>query len=64
MLFDLLGVGWGRISISDSQFATVPPEGLTIELKTIVRDEGVKDPKSGNNVFPNELFDVHISDVR
>ena len=33
-------------------------------MKTIVQDEGVGDPKSGNNVFPDELFGVHILDVR
>ena len=59
-----LGVGWGRISIRNSQFATVPPKGLTMELKTIVRDEGVRDPESDNNVFPDELFDIHIFDIR
>ena len=46
-----LGVGWGRISIRDPQFTTIPPKGLTIKLKTIVRDEGVRDPKPGYNVL-------------
>ena len=35
-----------------------------MELKTIVRDEGVRDPELGNNVFLDELFDIHISDIR
>ena len=58
-----LGVGWGRISIRNSQFAIVSPEGFTIELNTIVRDEGVRDPEPSDNVFPNKLFDVQISDI-
>ena len=35
-----------------------------IELKTIVRNEGVRDPEPGNNVFPDEHFGIHFSDVR
>ena len=30
----------------------------------IVRDEGVKDPESGDNVFSEKFLSVHISDVR
>ena len=33
-------------------------------MKTIVQDEGSKDPEPGNNVFSNKLFGIHISDIR
>ena len=29
----------------------------------IVRDEGVRDPESGDNVFPDKFLSIHISDV-
>ena len=57
-----LGVGWGRISIHNSQLATVPR--FAIELEAVVQNEGMRDPESGDDVFPNKPLDVHISDVR
>ena len=31
-----------------------------MKLKTIVWDEGMRDPKLGNDVLPNKLFGIHI----
>ena len=59
-----LGISWGRISIRNSQFTAVSFEGFAIKLKVIVRDEGVRDPKPGDNIFPDKLLGVYIFDVR
>ena len=58
-----LGISWGRIFIRNSQLKAISPEGLTIKLKAIIRDEGVRDPEPGDNVFPEKLLGIHISDV-
>ena len=58
-----LGISWSRISICNPQFTVVSPEGVTIKLKAIVRDEGVIDPEPGDNVFPDKLLGVHIFDI-
>ena len=58
-----LEVSWDRIPICNSQITAVSSERFAIKLKTIVRDEGMRDLESGDNVFPNKLFDVHISNI-
>ena len=59
-----LGISWGRISIRNSQITAISPERFAIKLKAIVWDEGIRDPELGDNIFPNKLLDVHISDIR
>ena len=59
-----LGISWGRVYVLNSQVTAVSPKGLTIKLKTIVRNESVRDLEPGNNVLPEKLFSVHTSDVR
>ena len=59
-----LGVSRSRIFIRNSQIIAVSPEGFAIKLKSIVQDEGTKDPKSSDNVFLDKFFGVHISDIR
>ena len=59
-----LGVSWGRIPIRNPQITVVSPEGFAIKLKSIVRDEGTRDPKPGNDIFPNKLFGINVSDIR
>ena len=49
--------------VRDPKVATVFPEGFTIKLKTVVRDEGVRGSKVRNDVFPNELLCIHVPDV-
>ena len=39
-----LGVSRGGISICNSQITTVPPKGLAIKLKAIIRDQGFWNP--------------------
>ena len=58
-----LGIGWGRVFVLDSQVTTVSPERFAIELKAIVRDEGMRDSESGDNIFPHKLLGVHVLDV-
>ena len=53
----------GGISIRYAQVATVPPEGFTVELKSIVRDEGMKDPKTSVDVLLEKSVGIHIPDV-
>ena len=37
-----LGVSWSGIPIHNTQFKTVPSESLSIKLKSIVRDDGMR----------------------
>ena len=57
------GVSWNGIPICDTHITTVPSEGLSIKLKSVVRDEGMGDPKPGDNVLPHEPFGIHVPDV-
>ena len=58
-----LGVGWSGIPIRDTHITVVPSESLAIKLKSVVRDEGMGNSKSSNNVLPHKLFDIHVPDV-
>ena len=68
-LIDSLGLSiplWisrGRIPIPNAQVTTVPLEGFAIKLNTIVQDEGMRDPKPSDNIFPYKSLDVYISDI-
>ena len=65
--FDLsipLGISWGGISIYNSKITTVSPEGFTIELKAIIRDEGMRDLESSDNVFPNKFIAIYVPNIR
>ena len=55
-----LRVGRGGIPICNSQATTISSEGFAIKLKAIVQDEGMRDPKSNNNVLLDELLGIHI----
>ena len=58
-----LEVGRSGISVGDAKLVAVFPEVLTIKLKTVVRDEGVRSSEVRNNVFPNEFLGIHVPDV-
>ena len=58
-----LGVGRSGISVGDAKLVAVFSEVLTIKLKTVDRDEGVRSSEARNNVFPNEFLGIHILDV-
>ena len=58
-----LWIGQSGISVFYSQIATVSPEDFTIKLKSIVRDEGMGDSKSCDNIFPNKSFGIHVFDI-
>ena len=58
-----LGVGRSGISVRNSQVATISPKRLTIKLKAIVRDEGMRDSKSSNDVLLDEFLCIHVPDV-
>ena len=55
-----LGICRGGIFIRYAQVIAIPPEGLAIELKTVVRDEGTRDSKPSDNIFPNKSLSIHI----
>ena len=64
--FDLpisLWIGWSGISILYPQVRAVFPEGSAIELKAIIRDEGMRNSKSSNNTLPDKPFDLYIPDI-
>ena len=58
-----LGIGWSGISVCDSKVVAVFPEGFTIKLKAVVRDEGAGSSEARNDVFPNELLCIHVPDI-
>ena len=58
-----LGVGKSGISVGDAKLDAVFPEVLTIKLKTVVRDEGVRSSETRNYVFPNEFLGIDVPDV-
>ena len=58
-----LGVGWSGIPIRDTHITVVPSESLAIKLKSVVRDEGIRDPKPSDNVLPHKSFGMHVPDV-
>ena len=49
--------------IPRSQQYLLKSEGLAIKLKAVIRDEGMRDPKSSNNVLPDKFLSIHIPDV-
>ena len=51
------------ISIRYAPVIAIPPEGLAIELKTVVRDEGARDFKPNDNSFSNKSLGIHIFDI-
>ena len=53
----------GGISIRYAQVIAIPPKDLAIELKTIVRDEGTRDSKPSDNIFPNKSLGIHIPNI-
>ena len=53
----------GGMHIRNSQVTTVPSEGFTIKLKTIIQDEGMGDPKPSDNIFPNKSLGIHVLDI-
>ena len=55
-----LGVGRSGMHVCNSQVTTISPEGFAIKLKTIVRDEGMRDPKPSNDVLLDKILGIHI----
>ena len=47
-----LWIDRSQVPILDMQFTTVPYENFVIKLKPIVWDEGMRDPKPSDNIFP------------
>ena len=58
-----LWIGRSGIPVLYSQITTVSFENFTIKLKSIVRDEGVWDSKSCDNVFLDKSFNIHVPDI-
>ena len=59
-----LRICWSGIPVCNSQLTTVSPKGFAVELKSIVRDEGMRYPEASDNVLSEKLFYVHVSDIR
>ena len=62
-LFVPLRICWSGVPVCNSQLTTVSPKGFAIELKSIVRDEGMRYPEPSDNVLPEKLLYVHILDI-
>ena len=39
-------------------------KAFVLKLKPIVRDEGMRDPKPSDNIFPDKSLGFHIPDIR
>ena len=63
-----LSIPWwicrSRISIRYAQVITIPSESLAIKLKSVTRNEGTRNSKSSDNIFPNKSLAIHVSDIR
>ena len=53
----------GGISICYAQVTTIPPESFAIELKIVVRDEGMRDFEPSDNIFLNKSLGIHNPDI-
>ena len=62
-LFVPLRICWSGVPVCNSQLTTVSPKGFAVELKFIVRDEGMRYPEASDNVLLEKLLYVHISDI-
>ena len=51
-------------SFCNSQLTAISPKGFAVELKSIVRDEGMRYSEASDNVLLDKLLYVHISDIR
>ena len=52
------------VPVPNSHLTTVSPKGFAVKLKSIIRDEGMRYPKASDNVLPEKLLYIHISDIR
>ena len=59
-----LGIGRGEVSIRYAQVTIISPESFAIKLKSVVQDEGVRNSKPSDNIFPNESLGIHLPDIR
>ena len=62
-LFVPLKICQSGVPVCNFQLTTVSPKGFAIELESIVRDEGMGYLEVSDNVFPEKLLCVHISDI-
>nr|XP_023926607.1 stress response protein NST1-like [Quercus suber] len=51
------------ISVLYPQIGTILSESFAIKLKTIIRDERLRNPESSNDIFPDTPLDIHIPDI-
>ena len=58
-----LWIGWSGISIPYPQVRTVFPKDFAIELKSIIWDEGMRNPELSNNTFPDKFFNIYIPNI-
>ena len=58
-----LWISWGGVFICYAQVTAISPEGLTIKLQFVVRDESTRNSESSDNILPNEFFGIHILDI-
>ena len=52
-----------RIPIPNPQFPAVSSEIFTVKLKSIIKDLGMRNSKPGDNVPPDEPFNIHVLDI-
>ena len=58
-----LQMWWGGIFVFYPQITTVSLKGLTVKLKSIIRDKSVWNPKPRHNISPHESFYIMISNI-
>ena len=58
-----LRISWNGIPACDTEITIISPEGFAVELKAIVRDEGMKDPELCDNIFLNKFLGIYVLDI-
>ena len=58
-----LRISWNGIPACDTEITIISHEGFAVELKAIVRDEGMKDPELCDNIFLNKFLGIYVLDI-
>ena len=58
-----LRISQSRIFVFYTQVRTVLPKGIAVKLESIIRDKSAWSSKSCDNIPPNKLLNIYVSDV-
>ena len=58
-----LWVSWCGVSVGNSQLTAISSESFTVRLEAVVRDQGMRDSESSDDIFPNKFLGINVSNV-